>query len=260
MQPQIFDFNGLPVQTMSTREIAQLIEKQHNHIKVSADRLAEKGVIGTPAVREFAHNGNVYTEYLLNKRDSLILVAQNCPEFTARIVDRWQELEAQAANPAAPVALTHSYTDAVAGMEVVARMLHLEGAAALGLIRKATALTAPHLLPALPVYAIDAPRHESGELVNGGGSEVTMALSTLLKQRNSKLSAVKANKLLQQLGYLEQRTRPSTSGQEVRKFWAVSEAGQKFGKNVTSPSNPKEVQPHWFERTGEELVRQLESA
>lgn len=81
---------------MTSREIAQLIEKQHNHIKVSADRLAEKGVIGTPAVREFTHNGNTYTEYLLNKRDSLILVAQNCPEFTARIVDRWQELEAQA--------------------------------------------------------------------------------------------------------------------------------------------------------------------
>ena len=28
------------------------------------------GIIGTPAVREFTHNGNTYTEYLLNKRDS----------------------------------------------------------------------------------------------------------------------------------------------------------------------------------------------
>lgn len=87
---------------MSSREIAELIEKQHNHIKVSADRLAAKGVIGTPAVREFTHNGNTYTEYLLNKRDSLILVAQNCPEFTARIIDRWQELEAAVNNPVTP--------------------------------------------------------------------------------------------------------------------------------------------------------------
>lgn len=36
---------------------------------------------GTPtlAVQEFIHNGNSYEEYLLCKRDSLILVAQNCP-------------------------------------------------------------------------------------------------------------------------------------------------------------------------------------
>lgn len=83
--------------TMSSREIAELLEKQHGNIKISAERLAEKGVIGTLAVQEFTHNGNTYTEYLLNKRDSLILVAQNCPEFTARIVDRWQELEQQQA-------------------------------------------------------------------------------------------------------------------------------------------------------------------
>lgn len=33
------------------------------------------------------------------KRDSIIVVAQLCPEFTARLVDRWQELEAQVAQP-----------------------------------------------------------------------------------------------------------------------------------------------------------------
>lgn len=87
---------GQPL-TMSSREIANLLEKQHSNIKISAERLSEKGVIGTLAVQEFEHNGNIYTEYLFNKRDSLILVAQNCPEFTARIVDRWQELEARVA-------------------------------------------------------------------------------------------------------------------------------------------------------------------
>lgn len=91
--------------TMSTREIAELLEKQHGNIKISAERLSDKGVIGTLALQEFTHNGNTYTEYLLNKRDSLILVAQNCPEFTARIVDRWQELEAMQ-QPKAPAELS----------------------------------------------------------------------------------------------------------------------------------------------------------
>lgn len=83
--------------TMTTREVADLIEKQHSNVKISAERLSATGVIGTLAVQEFTHNGNTYTEYRLCKRDSLILVAQNCPEFTARIVDRWQELESKQA-------------------------------------------------------------------------------------------------------------------------------------------------------------------
>jgi phage regulator Rha-like protein len=80
--------------TMSSREIASLLNKQHSHIKVSAQRLAEKGTIALRGSK-FEHNGNTYEEYLLEKRDCLILVAQNCPEFTAAIVDRWQELEGQ---------------------------------------------------------------------------------------------------------------------------------------------------------------------
>ena len=35
----------------------------------------------------------------MSKRDSFVVVAQLCPEFTAALVDRWQELEAQAAKP-----------------------------------------------------------------------------------------------------------------------------------------------------------------
>ena len=94
--------NTITSATMSSREIAELVGKQHSNIKISAERLAEKGVIGTLATQEFNHNGNTYTEYLLNKRDSLIVVAQNCPEFTARIIDRWQELEATVNNHVTP--------------------------------------------------------------------------------------------------------------------------------------------------------------
>ncbi len=84
--------------TMSTREIAQLLNKQHTNIKVSAERLAEKGVIALQETQyQDQQNKQFYSEYQLTKRDTLILVAQNSPEFTAAIVDRWQELEAQQA-------------------------------------------------------------------------------------------------------------------------------------------------------------------
>lgn len=100
--------------TMSSREISKLLNKEHTNIKISAERLAEKGVISTLALQEFQHNGNTYTEYLLNKRDSLILVAQNCPEFTAIIVDRWQELE----NQQAPK-LPSTYLEALENLVIV---------------------------------------------------------------------------------------------------------------------------------------------
>jgi len=84
---------------MSSREIASLLNKNHSDIKRSAERLIASGIInnGQPLAEcEFqTSRGNKFTEYLLVKRDSLILVAQNSPEFTALIVDRWQELENQ---------------------------------------------------------------------------------------------------------------------------------------------------------------------
>lgn len=88
--------------TMGTREIAELLDKRHDNIKVSAERLAASGVIGgSAALQETPYtndqNGQTYYEYRLCKRDCLILVAQNCPEFTAAIVDRWQVLENQTA-------------------------------------------------------------------------------------------------------------------------------------------------------------------
>jgi phage antirepressor YoqD-like protein len=92
---QLALFNQKQTITMSSREIAELVGSQHSHIKISAERLFSKGLIGTLATREFDHNGNIYTEYLLNKRDSIVLVAQNCPEFMTKIIDRWQELEAK---------------------------------------------------------------------------------------------------------------------------------------------------------------------
>lgn len=245
---------------MSSREISELVESRHDNVKRSMETLRDGGLISFTQSQETSHDGpgaRPVAVYLVNKRDSYVVVAQLSPAFTARLVDRWQDLEARAM-------LTHSaggvLRDELEAVDVLARILNVANSGKLGMVRASLAHHgAAHLLPTLPVYAIDAPRKEDGELVNAAGSEVTAALSTLLKKHGSSMSAVKGNKTLQQLGYLEQRTRPSSCGTEERKFWAVSKAGLKFGKNVTSPANPKEVQPHWYERTGAELVRLLES-
>ena len=84
------------VLTMSSREIADLVESRHDSVKRTIERLQDKGLIQLPPMVEVKnHLGQVVTEYQLIKRDSYVVVAQLSPEFTARLVDRWQELENQ---------------------------------------------------------------------------------------------------------------------------------------------------------------------
>ncbi|HBO3523528.1 TPA: Rha family transcriptional regulator [Pseudomonas aeruginosa] len=89
--------------TMTSREIADLVGSRHDNARVTIERLAERGVIALPAMQEKPTAGRPTQEYVFTgdqgKRDSIIVVAQLCPEFTARLVDRWQELEQQASRP-----------------------------------------------------------------------------------------------------------------------------------------------------------------
>jgi phage antirepressor YoqD-like protein len=88
--------------TMSSREIAELVGSNHSDVKRSARRLADDGILTQPLAEfPFEHNGNTYMEMRFNKRDSLVLVARLSPQFTAAVVDRWQQLEAQQ-QPAIP--------------------------------------------------------------------------------------------------------------------------------------------------------------
>lgn len=81
--------------TMSSQEIADLVESRHDKVKQSIERLAARGTIQLPPMGEVKnHLGQTVSVYLVGKRDSYIVVAQLSPEFTARLVDRWQELEA----------------------------------------------------------------------------------------------------------------------------------------------------------------------
>lgn len=89
--------------TMCSLEISELVESRHDKVKQSIERLADRGVFQLPPLGEVQnHLGQRVSVYQLDKRASLIAVAQLCPEFTAKIVDRWQELEARQAQPLSP--------------------------------------------------------------------------------------------------------------------------------------------------------------
>lgn len=102
--------NGL---TMSSREIAILTGKRHDNVMrdifaMLVDLHGEGGVLSFEDTQVNPQNGQTYLAYMLPKRESLILVTGYSVKLRARIIDRWQDLEAQQA-PAIP----RSFADAL---------------------------------------------------------------------------------------------------------------------------------------------------
>lgn len=109
--------------TMSSREIADLLSVRHDSVKRTIERLAKPKVDDEgvpvqppaiqlpPLVEVKNHLSQTVLEYLVCKRDSYVVVAQLSPEFTAKLVDRWQELESQQA-PKLPT----TYRDALVAL------------------------------------------------------------------------------------------------------------------------------------------------
>ena len=98
----------------------------------------------------------------------------------------------------------------------------------------------------LPDYAVDAPSSAVA-----GSSEVTKAAGELLEDFGVGISTIAFNRLLVAKGFLAEHERPSSKG-GTKKFKSVINLD--FGKNVTSPSNPRETQPHWYVSKFAELL------
>lgn len=159
----------------------------------------------------------------------------------------------------------------VKARESTANDMMLAGITLLGFMRKELNLSNSSVLGACqklqvaaglpnlaPEYAIDAP----SDAVDGS-SRPTMSLSTVLKQYSIPVTPVEAYKRLARLGIVERRTRPSTSARArngEKQFWSVTSKGLIYGKNITSPNNPRETQPHFYESKVQELIRLMVTA
>lgn len=129
--------------------------------------------------------------------------------------------------------------------------LNLSNSSVLGACQKLqNAVGLPNLAPQ---YAIDAP----SDAVDGS-SRPTTSLTTLLRDNQLSVTTAEAYKRLQHLGIVERLSRPSNSATARngrKEFWSVTAKGMRFGKNMTSPGNPRETQPHFYASTKAELIR-----
>lgn len=86
-----FSMLGKNELTMSSIDIADLVESQHGNVRISIERLAERGVIQLPPMQKVENfqsvsPNNKTSVYVFSgekgKRDSIIVVAQLSPVFT----------------------------------------------------------------------------------------------------------------------------------------------------------------------------------
>ncbi|MBF0589922.1 MAG: hypothetical protein HQL53_12420 [Magnetococcales bacterium] len=82
---------------------------------------------------------------------------------------------------------------------------------------------------------------------------VTRSLTDLLKEHGESLTARQVNLVLLELGILEEMTRPASKG-KTKRFKALTKKGLSFGKNLISPRNERETQPHYFKAKFPELM------
>jgi phage regulator Rha-like protein len=119
------------IASITSREIAELVGSRHDKVKQSIERLADRGVItqppsGSESYKDGSGRTVVTGLYIFTgdqgKRDSIVVVAQLSPEFTARLVDRWQELEAARNQPAIP----RTYAEALQLAADQARLIEVQ--------------------------------------------------------------------------------------------------------------------------------------
>jgi phage regulator Rha-like protein len=253
--------------TMTSREIADLTGKEHKHvmrdIRDMIARLEEHNSTGPnlDCAREEHNsnlsraqeaapdlgalewhcetehyldaNGRAREQYRLDKATTHCLIAGYDPVPRMRIIRRLESLETGAIPP--PVA---NYLDAKLRIgQAAIDWLRLSDTSKLRMLSDIAISegVAPTFLPA---YTDEG---------------LTRALTALLKEHGSPLSAKAANLAMIDMGYLAEMERKGSKG-DAKRFKSLTERGLQYGRNETSPQNPRETQPLYYVAKFSELL------
>ena len=229
--------------TMSSQEIAKLTGKRHDNVKRLIEDLATAGHVRPQSEDVWSADKlgrrRATRVYKVCERDSYVIVAQLSPEFTAKVVDRWQELENRKPDPQVVIASSNKVVGELAILECFTRLLKPAPSSQMMMLAR---IAANNGLESsfLPGYAIDA----DPESLNGSSME-SKPVTALIKSNAIATTAAAFNRLLASGGFLKQCQRNSLKRGTVD-FWSITEKGLRYGKNLTSPNNPRETQPHWY--------------
>lgn len=243
------------IETVNARELHQFLEVGRDYTSWIKSRIEKYGFVeNQDYVLTFTKTGErqnvVMTEYHISigMAKELAMVENNDQGRKVRryFIECEKRLK-QVTNQSAP--LLSEYEKDLKVIGVIAEVLRVSESSKLGMVKTYCEKHVSRVAPLLPSYAVDSPTGSTA-----GSSEPTVPISNVVE---CIMSAAKANKALDKAGLLEQRFRKSSNGEKA--FWSVTEKGLNYGKNITSPHNQRETQPHWYVSKKEDLVNTIKN-
>lgn len=233
--------------TTTSLAIAEGTDVQHKNIMdMVRTYLADLGEFGEVAFQSRLNPQGSPTEYaVLNEQQATLLMtymrnSDIVRRFKIRLVKDFSEM-VKSIGDNRLINFERSRI-AIAMIESCSQVMKMSPSSILGCYQKLADKTGVQGI--LPDYAIDAP---GGSAVS---SEITKSVKELLADHGANISAIKFNKLLVDKGFLAEVSRPSKNGTKTFK----SILTPAYGKNITSPNNPRETQPHWYVSKFAELM------
>lgn len=227
--------------TMSSREIANLTGKRHDNVKRDVlSMLMDLGgdVLSFEDIYRDGRNRE-QVQYLLDREHVDCLLTGYSAPLRMKVIRRWRELEQQDGARQQALANGTKVVGELAIMECFTRLLKPAPSSQMAMLAKIAANNG--LEPSfLPAYAID----EAPD-ATGGSSMPTKALTALIKQHGIATTTPAFNRALAAHGFIKAVARKN-SKQVMVEFWAVTDKGLRYGKNLTNPNSPRETQPHWY--------------
>lgn len=219
---------------MTSKEVAELTGKEHDNVRRDIANMIEKLSLKIEEKAEASKGGRPSKVYLLEKRESLILVSGYSIEMRAKIIDRWQELESLAAQQQTqlqPQLNTSAFVQTSKDMIALAQAFGFVGNQAYLSADKATLkITGQSPLDLLGQKHLIAPKNER-----------TLTATELGRMIKEPASAQRVNQLLSEIGMQFKQGN----------FWMQTERGKKYseildtGKAHNDGTPIKQVK--WFE-------------
>ncbi|PQJ96216.1 Rha family transcriptional regulator [Chromatium okenii] len=249
--------------SMTSREIAELTGKRHDHvlrdIKTMLSQvhdLQDNPELGYQEIQgvtfEFDNHTKRLSTISLDKDHTLTLLTGYDAKARFKVIRRWQELEAAFASTLQqpsiqPDTYTLPYQPAmkVQIVELAMRSLRVSETSKIRMLAK----------------FIESEGFNSDFLPDYVDEPLVRAITPLLKGMGHSLGSKVANTVnpaLEAMGILEHLSRKSTGG-KIKQFWSLTEEGLQYGRNETSPNNPRETQPLFFVNRFPELLTRLEA-